>query len=217
MSERLAFQNTGPDQIPGLVVMTLADPTRNPLPGGDLDKGADSLVVLFNATDDPVTYTLPTAKGARIALHPVQAASADPVIRTASFDPALGAFTVPARSTAVYVEVKDDVPPTVSATLVPIQSGGKQGKFTVRVSCTDDVTRDCALKAVLNGVPVKNGDIVQLVVNPGRQTVQSNPSTGVITIKAPAFMMTATCTDEAGNSSTVEVAPQFVAPRPPHD
>ena len=90
VSDRLVFQNTGPDQVPGLVVMTLADPKRDPLPGGDLDKGADSLVVLFNATDDPVTYTLPAAKGANIALHPVQAASADPVIRTASFDPAQG-------------------------------------------------------------------------------------------------------------------------------
>ena len=198
--------------------MTLADPKLDPLPGGDLDKGADSLVVLFNATDDQVTYTLPAAKGANIALHPVQAASADPVIRTASFDPAQGMFTVPARSTAVFVDVQDNVPPTVSAALVPIQTGAKQGKFTVQVSCTDDVTKDCALKAELNGVPVKNGDVVQLVVNPGKQTVQTNPGTGVITIKAPSFTMTVTCTDEAGNSSTVKVTPQFVAPgRPPRN
>jgi len=140
------------------------------------------------------------------------------VIRTASFDPAQGVFTVPARSTAVFVDVQDNVPPTVSAALVPIQTGAKQGKFTVQVSCTDDVTKDCALKAVLNGVPVKNGDVVQLVVNPGKQTVQTNPGTGVVTIKAPSFTMTVTCTDEAGNSSTVKVTPQFVAPgRPPRN
>jgi hypothetical protein len=31
----------------------------------------------------------------------------------------------------------------------------------------------------------------------------------VITIKAPSFLMTVTCTDEAGNASTAEVAPAF--------
>jgi hypothetical protein len=43
-------------------------------------------------------------RGADVGLHPVLAQSADPVARTASFDPASGTFTVPARTVAVYVQ-----------------------------------------------------------------------------------------------------------------
>ena len=41
-------------------------------------------------------------------LHPIQAASADPVVQTTSFDPVTGAFTVPGRTTAVFV--LDEIP-----------------------------------------------------------------------------------------------------------
>ena len=39
-----------------------------------------------------------------MALHPVLVDSADPALRTASFDRAAGTFTVPARSVAVFVQ-----------------------------------------------------------------------------------------------------------------
>ncbi len=194
-------------------MMTLADPVVDPLPGGDLDPDADGLVVLFNATDEPLTYTLPSAVDARMALHPVLADSMDPVVRSADFDAASGTFTVPARTTAVFVQAPADVePPEVSAELEPIQTGAKQGKFTVKVSCTDNVTEECELSADINGVPVSDGDEVQLVVNPGQQTVETVPGTGVLKIKAPAFALTVTCTDEAGNSTTVTVEPEFREP-----
>ncbi len=218
VSDRLVFHNTGPDQVPGLIVMELADPSRDPLPGGDLDRDADGIVVVFNATDDPVTYQLPSLKGADIALHTVQAESADPIVRSAAFDTGTGTFTVPARTTAVFVEAKGGMPPVVSAKLVPIQVGAKQGKFRVDIECSDDVTENCLVVADINGVPVADGDVVMLVVNPGPQKVERSPGTGVITIKAPSFTMTVTCTDEAGYSTTVTVAPQFRAPgRPPQD
>jgi len=37
------------------------------------------------------------------ALHPVQAGGADPVVTTSTFDPATGAFSVSARTVAVFV------------------------------------------------------------------------------------------------------------------
>ncbi|WP_390891279.1 alpha-1,6-glucosidase domain-containing protein [Dactylosporangium roseum] len=40
----------------------------------------------------------------RGAPHPVQAASADPVVRQSTFDSAHGSFIVPARTVAVFVE-----------------------------------------------------------------------------------------------------------------
>jgi pullulanase-type alpha-1,6-glucosidase len=213
VSDRLGFANTGPEQVPGLVVMTLADPAREPLPGGDLDPDADGLVVLFNATDDEVAYEMTAAKGADITLHPVQAESADPAVRTAAFDADTGTFTVPARTTAVFVEAPADVePPTVDAELVPIQVGAKQGKYTVKVSCTDNVTADCVLEADINGVPVADGDVVQLIVQPGSQSVDVVPGTGSTRFRAPDFTLTVTCTDEAGNTTTETVTPQFRLP-----
>jgi hypothetical protein len=37
-------------------------------------------------------------------LHPIQAISGDPVVRTSKFQWATGTFTVPARTTAVFVQ-----------------------------------------------------------------------------------------------------------------
>ena len=47
IQERLAFHNTGPEQIPGLIVMSLSDRV-----GEDLDPERDMIVVLFNATTE---------------------------------------------------------------------------------------------------------------------------------------------------------------------
>jgi pullulanase len=218
VQERLAFHNTGPDQIPGLVVMTLADPGASPLPSGDLDPGADGLVVLFNPTDDPVTFTLPSTVGADIALHPVQASSADTVVAGATFEPTSGTFEVPARTTAVFVDVQDLVPPTVTATLTPVRGGQRQGTFVVELTCVDPAPTGVGGAVVVsgdvNGEPVADGDTVQLVLSPGPERVHRVPGTGVLSIMAPSFTMTATCTDAAGNTTVVTVTPTFGAPPP---
>ena len=209
VKERLAFHNTGPDQVPGLIVMTLADPGRSPLPGGDLDSGADGLVVLFNATDEAVSYALPALVGTDTVLHPVQAASVDPVVRTATFDQATGTFAMPARTTAVFVDVQDLEPPVVTAALVRLQSGAKQGKYRVEVSCTDNVPAGLTCAADINGIPVADGTVVQLVVKPGPTRSGRVPGTGILLIQAPSFVLTVTATDRAGNVTTVLVAPVF--------
>jgi hypothetical protein len=67
-----------------------------------VDRRWKSLVVVFNATPDEATQHVPALAGARMALHPVLANSADPVVRTARF--AGGTFTVPARTVAVFVQ-----------------------------------------------------------------------------------------------------------------
>jgi Ca2+-binding RTX toxin-like protein len=40
-------------------------------------------------------------------LHPVQMSSTDEVVQLASFDPGTGTFAVPARTTAVFVQMQD--------------------------------------------------------------------------------------------------------------
>jgi pullulanase len=93
---RLKFYNTGPGQLPGLIVMALSDAD------GSVDRRHDQIVVLFNATRQPQTFTVAHLAGRRFQLHPVQRSSHDPVVRTASYDRATGTFSVPARTAAVF-------------------------------------------------------------------------------------------------------------------
>lgn len=90
ISERLQFHNTGPDQIPGLIVMSISDPDE-----------AD-VVVLFNGTNEEQAFAIADRADSAMQLHPIQQESADERVRSADFDG--GTFTVPARTTAVFVE-----------------------------------------------------------------------------------------------------------------
>jgi len=94
---RVAFHNTGPDQMPGLVVMSLSD-----LVEPDLDRGHELFVVLINANDEAQSITVPDLAGKELVLHLVQVTSVDEVVKTSAFDSASGTFTVPGRTTAVF-------------------------------------------------------------------------------------------------------------------
>ena len=92
----LTFLNTGPNQVPGLIVMHLND-------ADNLDPNNNHIVVLFNANQEELNFTDSGFISKEYSLHPVQQNSADPVVRTAAFDSAAGIFTVPGRTTAVFV------------------------------------------------------------------------------------------------------------------
>jgi len=95
VQERVAFADTDP----GVIAMRLADDV-----GTDLDPRHESVVVVFNATDEVASVQIGAAAGDALALHPVQASGNDPVVRTSSFASSTGTFTIPARTTAVFVE-----------------------------------------------------------------------------------------------------------------
>jgi hypothetical protein len=50
-----------------------------------------------------VSYTVADLIGENMELHPVLQGSADEVVSSAQFDPASGTFTIPGRTTVVYV------------------------------------------------------------------------------------------------------------------
>ena len=50
VQERLVFHNTGAEQMPGVIVMSLSDTV-----GEDLDPNRDMVVVVFNATPDELS------------------------------------------------------------------------------------------------------------------------------------------------------------------
>ncbi|MFJ6795629.1 pullulanase-type alpha-1,6-glucosidase [Streptomyces sp. NPDC091268] len=85
VQDRLAFPLSGPQETPGVLTMTLGD-----------------LVVVFNATPAAQAQRLPAAPAGGYALHPVQAAGSDPVVKRSAYDAAKGEFTVPARTVAVF-------------------------------------------------------------------------------------------------------------------
>jgi pullulanase len=94
IEKRVTFENTGPFQVPGVVAMRIDGCTD---PSG-LSPADGALMVIINASDDP--RTLGYYPDETWNLHPVQAASADPVVRTARHD--ASGFFVPARTTAVF-------------------------------------------------------------------------------------------------------------------
>jgi pullulanase-type alpha-1,6-glucosidase len=96
IEQRLTFYNTGPDQIPGVIVMGLSD-----MPGEDIDPKYDMIVVVFNTTPDTVQFSDPELESMMFSLHPVQAESSDAVGQMSSV--ADGTFSVPGRTTAVFV------------------------------------------------------------------------------------------------------------------
>jgi pullulanase len=92
----LHFLNAGPSQTPGLIVMKL---DAN---GGDFGR-YQHIIVVFNATNAPVSFQNPTLVGLRLHLHPVQQNSTDPIVGQSSFDSQTGTLVVPALTTAVFV------------------------------------------------------------------------------------------------------------------
>ncbi|MFI1361799.1 pullulanase-type alpha-1,6-glucosidase [Streptomyces griseochromogenes] len=83
VQDQLSFPLSGKDETPGVITMRL---------GG--------LIVVFNATPQRQEQRIDALAGTAYRLHPVQAAGADPVVKTSSY--AAGTFTVPARTVAVF-------------------------------------------------------------------------------------------------------------------
>ncbi|MDF0749184.1 pullulanase-type alpha-1,6-glucosidase [Marinobacter sp. 71-i] len=91
ISERLAFHNTGPDQVPGVIAFSLDDDPDNGL--ADLDGDVDQIVVVINSTDtgQALNTNLSETFSVMADTSPEQTAAA-----------ASGTFTVPALSVAVF-------------------------------------------------------------------------------------------------------------------
>ncbi len=97
---RVGFLNSGPSQIPGLIVMTLSDAVAE---ADDLDPRWEQVVVVFNGTPAEQRVAYPAFGQFAFELHPRLRAAADPVARTARVDRAASAIVIPARTTAVFV------------------------------------------------------------------------------------------------------------------
>ena len=100
IQQRLAFHNTGTTQQEGLIVMDLMDNISGTT---NLAPDQERIIVLFNANDQAQTFVQPTLINQALELHDVQKNSADATVRTSTFDETTGTFSIPARTTAVFV------------------------------------------------------------------------------------------------------------------
>lgn len=85
VQSNLSFPLSGKDETPGVITMELGD-----------------LVVVFNATPKTQEQRIDALTGTAFALHPVQRAGADSIVKASAYERESGTFTVPARTVAVF-------------------------------------------------------------------------------------------------------------------
>jgi pullulanase/glycogen debranching enzyme len=102
--ERLKFHNTGPDQVPGVIVMSIDGNGPGHYQGAQY-KG---VVVVFNVDKAAKTIAVPELKGRKLMLHRIQRNGSDEVVKASAFEPGSGSFSIPARTTAVFVQDAND-------------------------------------------------------------------------------------------------------------
>ncbi len=94
----LRFHNTGPNQDPALIVMSLGLEKI-----GEGANHPDPMVVLFNFGAAGVKFELEVPEIFWFQLHPILVSSFDPEVRKARFDSKTHVFSVPGRTTAVFI------------------------------------------------------------------------------------------------------------------
>ncbi len=144
---RVAFHNTGPGQLPGLIVMSIMDHI-----GSDLDPSYEAIYVLINANDEAQSITLDQLIGVELGLHPVQENSVDPLVKTSVYDAATGTFTVPGRTTVVFVE-QVNVRERIKSLVKEVQALVDTGELNKIQGKTLTFTLELALKMLDTGRP----------------------------------------------------------------
>ncbi|WP_333691963.1 pullulanase-type alpha-1,6-glucosidase, partial [Chloroflexus sp.] len=106
INARVSHYNTD-NSRDALIVMRLSDEVSP-----DLDPNWENILVFFNAHTIAQSITIPNANG--FTLHPLHTDGIDddPVIANASFNDATDTFTIPPRTTVVFVSTQPIEPPS---------------------------------------------------------------------------------------------------------
>jgi hypothetical protein len=89
------FHNTGPDQVPGLIAMSISDD-----PDINLDTNQELIFVLFNADPRTISFKLVQWEISDLHRHPIQ--DQDPIASLANFDPETQSFIIPGNTTVIF-------------------------------------------------------------------------------------------------------------------
>ena len=124
VKQDVSFLNTGPEQVPGLIVMRLSD-------AGDLDPNYKEIVVFFNARPEWEAFGDAALAGKDFRLHIIQQNSADDLVRNAAYDPSNGTFNIPPRTTAVFVIEEEKPAPQSTDESVETQDTSPNNTLTI--------------------------------------------------------------------------------------
>jgi pullulanase len=102
INKRVAFHNTGPDQIPGIIAMSYSDGVCT---GKDLDPSLDGVLIIFNSSLNEQSIELNLSG---MTLHPLQETGSDEIVKESRIEN--GRVTVPGLTTAVFVKEQDGEP-----------------------------------------------------------------------------------------------------------
>jgi pullulanase len=98
VNERVKFHNTGPQQVAGVIAMTIDG-------RGYPNARYSQVAALFNVDKVAREVTVDELKGRTLTIHKtLQKSSGDPLAKTATFNSASGTFRIPPRTTVVFVE-----------------------------------------------------------------------------------------------------------------
>ncbi|KAF3434074.1 hypothetical protein FNV43_RR25177 [Rhamnella rubrinervis] len=101
---RVRFHNTGASWIPGVIVMSIED-GHEAVPGlSQLDPIYSYIIVIINSCPTKVSFASPALRARTLQLHPIQLMSTDHVVKDSAYETSTGCFTVPPRTTSVFVE-----------------------------------------------------------------------------------------------------------------
>jgi len=100
VNNRVAFHNTGPEQIPGIIAMTISDGVCT---DSDLDHSLDGVLVLFNADKTAKTIELNLQD---MRVHTVHASGKDTVQKSTFMSN--GTFTIPGLTTTVFENPQEE-------------------------------------------------------------------------------------------------------------
>ncbi|KAL9992387.1 putative limit dextrinase [Helianthus debilis subsp. tardiflorus] len=107
IQERVRFHNTGPSHVPGVIVMSIEDGHEG-VPGlTRLDPIYSYIVVIFNSCPTDISFASPVLCGKALELHLVQMMSTDNSVKNSTYDPSTGCFSIPSRTTSVFVEPRN--------------------------------------------------------------------------------------------------------------
>ncbi|WP_229448008.1 alpha-1,6-glucosidase domain-containing protein [Massilia sp. CF038] len=97
VNQRVKFHNTGPQQVAGVIAMTIDGV-------GYQHAKYKQLAVFFNVDKEARDITIPELRNQIFAVHKVQRnSSSDALAKTATYNRASGTFRIPPRTTVVFV------------------------------------------------------------------------------------------------------------------
>ncbi|XP_021723192.1 pullulanase 1, chloroplastic-like [Chenopodium quinoa] len=104
IEDRVRFHNNVPSWIPGLIAMSIEDGHAGASGLSQIDPKFQYIVVMINVQPTETKFTNPDFRAKSLQLHPVLSMSGDTIVKESKYEPSTGCFTVPPKTTAVFVE-----------------------------------------------------------------------------------------------------------------